>query len=179
MIKITQTLLFTTNLSDISREAFSSAVILASQLNAKIVLLHVYEKLPESYDNRVKMLFGERQWARIAEQQFSDAKKMLIGKISTQQIIRAAMEQFCRENNIADQLRGEASIEIVIKEGDVVETILAEAEQRSCDMIVMGASKGLVSGTTVGMHIKSVMKKAKVPVLVIPPKFEKMPEEQV
>ena len=170
MIKITQTLLFTTNLSDISRDAFSTAVILASQLSAKIVLLHVHEKLPESYDSRVRLLFGEKQWANIVENQFSDAKRVLIGKISTQQIIRAAMEQFCRENNMADQLRGEAHLEIVIKDGDVIETILEVAEEHHCEMIVMGASKGLVSGTTVGPHIKSVLKKAKVPVLVIPPK---------
>lgn len=173
MIKINQTLLFTTNLSDISRDAFTTAVILASQLNAKIVLLHVQEKMPESYESRVRLLFGENQWAHIMDQQFSDVKKVLIGKISTQQIIRAALEEFCRENDIADQLHGEAHLEIVIKEGDVIDTILDEAQIRNCDMILMGASKGLVSGTSVGPHIKSVLKKAKVPVLVIPPKSDK------
>jgi nucleotide-binding universal stress UspA family protein len=49
-----------------------------------------------------------------------------------------------------------------------VNTIVQQAEINRCDMIAMGASKGLISGKYVGHHIKSVMKKTDVPVLVIP-----------
>jgi nucleotide-binding universal stress UspA family protein len=50
-----------------------------------------------------------------------------------------------------------------------VEGILAQAQACKCRLIVMGASKGLLAGTTIGLHIKSVIKKASVPVMVIPP----------
>jgi nucleotide-binding universal stress UspA family protein len=169
MLKKIDSILFATNLSDTSRAAFNHAALLAIQLNAKMVLLHVIEKLPESYESLVISLFGKQQWDRVSSQHFHDARNMLIGKLSSQQIIRAALEQFCRDSGINQAQCGIVSTEIVIKQGDVVDTILQEAAAQQCDLIAMGASKGLVSGTTLGAHIKSTMKKAKVPVLMIPP----------
>ena len=58
--------------------------------------------------------------------------------------------------------------EIVVKEGDTIEAILKQATESQCDLIVMGASEGLLSGISVGKNIKSVLKKSKVPVLVVP-----------
>ena len=43
-----------------------------------------------------------------------------------------------------------------------------QAREHRCDLIVMGASEGLLSGSSVGNNIKSVLKKSKVPVLVVP-----------
>jgi len=173
MLKKVDAILFATNLSEISRAAFNHAALVATQLRAKVILLHVIEKLPESYESRVESLFGERQWKRIKEQHFNDAKSTLIGKITSQQIIRAVLQEFCRDNGISDDQCGIVSTEIVIKQGDVVDTILQEAAAHQCGLIAMGASKGLVSGTTLGAHIKSTMKKAKVPVLIIPPTIDK------
>lgn len=173
MLKKIDTILFATNLSEISRAAFNHTALLATQLKAKVILLHVIEKLPESYESLVGSLLGERQWQRIKEQHLNDAKSTLIGKISSRQIIRVVLEEFCRDNGISDDQCGTVSTEIVIKQGDVVDTILQEATAHQCDLIAMGASKGLVSGTTLGAHIKSTMKKATVPVLIIPPTIDR------
>jgi nucleotide-binding universal stress UspA family protein len=58
MLKGIKTILFTSNLSATSRTAFSHAAVLATQLGAKIVLLHVIERLPENYESRMMGLFG-------------------------------------------------------------------------------------------------------------------------
>ena len=65
MSKHVETVLFTSNLSETSRVAFNQVAMLAAQLDARIVLLHVIEKAPESYESRLKSLFGEKKWNEI------------------------------------------------------------------------------------------------------------------
>ncbi len=163
-----KTILFTSNLSESSRVAFNHAGLLASQLNAKIILLHVVEKIPESYETRIVGLFGEDKWAEILARHKEEVQHALIGKISSRQMVHTALSEFCREAGIDKDQCGGNQNEIIIKEGDVIETILQQAAEHGCDLIVMGASKGLLSGTSVGHHIKSILKKAKVPTLVVP-----------
>jgi nucleotide-binding universal stress UspA family protein len=168
MAKQIQTILFTSNLSKTSRIAFSHVAMLAAQLNARIVLLHVIEKAPESYENRLKSLFGESKWNDILLHHKEEAQHALIGKISERQMARTALSQFRRESDAADGRDLAAQDHIVVIEGDVIATILQQAEEHQCDLIALGASKGLLSGTAVGHNIKSVLKKAKIPTLVIP-----------
>jgi nucleotide-binding universal stress UspA family protein len=138
------------------------------QLNAKIVLLHVIEKVPESYESRVKSLFGESKWNEILLHHKEEAQHALIGKISERQMARTALSQFRRESDTGDGRDSAAQDQIIVIEGDIISTILQQAEEHRCDLIVLGASKGLLSGTAVGHNIKSVLKKAKIPTLVIP-----------
>jgi nucleotide-binding universal stress UspA family protein len=162
------TILFTSNLSETSRIAFDHVAVLAAQLNAKIVLLHVIEKAPESYESRLKSLFGERKWNEILLSHKEEAQHALIGKVSERQMARTALSQFRRDSD-AGNVRDNAAVDqIIVIEGDVVTTILQQAEEHQCDLIVLGASKGLLSGTAVGHNIKSVLKKARIPTLVIP-----------
>jgi nucleotide-binding universal stress UspA family protein len=170
MSKKIETILFASNLSETSRIAFSHAAVLAAQLNAKLILLHVLEKLPDSYEYRLKSLFGESRWNEILLGHKEEAQHALIGKISERQMARTALSQFCRD---ADTLSAEgqdsaAQDQFIVIEGDIIATILQQAEEHHCDLIIMGASKGLLSGTSVGHNIKSVLKKAKIPTLVIP-----------
>ena len=58
MLKKTENILFTTDFSKASNDAFNHIVLLASQLNAGITLLHVLRKVPESYERRIKRIFG-------------------------------------------------------------------------------------------------------------------------
>lgn len=169
MLKKTEKILFTTNLSKISRDAFNHIALLANQLNANIYLLHVIEKVPETYEKRIKRIFGEGNWESIVNQHVQEARDVLIDKLSSKKIIHAAMKQLCRIAKIQEDQCVDVSAEIIIEKGEIVDTILQQAKLHRCDLIAMGASKGLISGTTVGSHIKSVMKKADVPVLVIPP----------
>ena len=49
--------------------------------------------------------------------------------------------------------------------------ITAQAKEFDCDLIILGAKKGLFSKTSVGGIIKTVLKESKIPVTVVP-KYE-------
>jgi nucleotide-binding universal stress UspA family protein len=168
MQKQIETILFASNLSGTSRIAFNHVASLAAQLNAKIILLHVIEKVPESYESRLKSLFGESKWNEILLNHKEEAQHALIGKVSERQMARTALSAFCQESDTGNARDSAAQDQIIVIEGDVIATILHQSEEHQCDLIVLGASKGLLSGTAVGHNIKSVLKKAKIPTLVIP-----------
>lgn len=168
MVKDYKTILFTSNLSETSRLAFKHAALLASRFNAKIVLLHVMEGTSASYDSLVISLFGEDKWLQVLNTNREIAKHALVGKVSHQQMAKTALNQFCKEGNENEDSHNDISYEIVVKEGEVVDTILTIAKEFNCDLIIMGAGEGLISGATVGKNIKNVLKKSKVPVFVIP-----------
>ena len=168
MLKSIKTILFTSNLSDTSRVTFNHVAVLATQLNAKIILLHVIEKMPENYDSRLRGLFGVTEWSNILLKNKEEARHALVGKVTPKQMVRTALSEFCREANIENDKCGVFQYEIIVKDGEVVEEILAQAAEHSCDLIGMGASKGLLSGTSVGHNIKAILKKSKIPTLVVP-----------
>ncbi len=168
-MKTYKTILFTSNLSETSRQAFTHAAALARGFGSKIVLLHVIDQMPGQLQYRISMLFGESRWNEILQAHMQEARRSLAGKVSSKQLIQVALNAFCDDEGVSASGSGTAAHEIVIKEGEVVKTILEQSELSHCDVIVMGASKGLLSGTAVGNHIKSVLKGARVPVLVVPP----------
>jgi nucleotide-binding universal stress UspA family protein len=168
MINGIKTILFTSDLSATSRVAYNHAAVLAAQLKAKVILLHVIERLPENYENRMLGLFGESKWHQVLLDHKEEARHAMLGKVSPRQMVRTALSEFCRESDIGKDQNDIPDNEIVVKEGDVVEEILQQAAEYSCDLIIMGASKGLLSGSAVGHNIKSVLKQSKIATLVVP-----------
>lgn len=163
-----KTILFTSNLSKASRAAFKQAAMLATQFDAKLVLLHIMEGPPSSYEGYVSSVFGHDKWQEVLKNNREEAKHALVGKVTPKQVVRTALSEFCKEDKREDETYVIPSYEIVVKEGNVVEVILKQASEFKCDLIVMGASEGLLSGISVGGNIKSVLKKSKIPVLVVP-----------
>jgi nucleotide-binding universal stress UspA family protein len=168
MLRKIKTILFTTNLSETSRAAFNCAVLLATQCGARIIILHVVEK-QSTFESHAMALFGKEKWEAMMDKHRKAAEQALIGKINRKETIQSALEEFCHDARIANDQCGYVEKEIVIKEGGIVENILEQAEAYGCELIVMGASRGLLVDTTIGIHIKSVINRASVPVLVIPP----------
>jgi len=163
-----KTILFTSNLSTTSRVAFKQAAMLANQFGAKLILLHVMEGPSSVYEGYVSSLFGYDKWIQVLKNNREEAKHALVGKVTPKQMVRTALSEFCKENKKEDENRVILDNEIMVKEGDVVEVILKLAAESDSDLIVMGAGEGLLSGVSVGNNIKSVLKKSKVPVLVVP-----------
>lgn len=163
-----KTILFTSNLSTAGRVAFKHAALLANQFGSKLILLHVMERLPGNYEGHMIGLFGQEKWVQILKNNRAEAKHALVGKVSPKQMVRTALSQLSLENETGEEGAVVPQNEIVVVEGDVVEVILKQAIEHKCDLIVMGASEGLLSGSSVGNNIKSVLKKSKVPVLVVP-----------
>lgn len=164
-----KTILFTSNLSTASRIAFKEAAILATTFEAKIILLHVMEGPYSYYESYVSSLFGQDEWQRILKNNREEAKHALVGKVTPKQMVKTVLSELCKDKDTEDENFSLPNYEILVENGDVVETILDKAIDYNCDLIVMGSSKGLLSGVSVGKNIKSVLKKSKVPVLVVPP----------
>lgn len=163
-----KTILFTSNLSTASRIAFRHAALLANQFRAKIILLHVMEQLPSNYEGHMIGLFGQDKWHEVLKQHKEEARHALVGKVSPRQMARTALSEFYMESVTNETGYDIPGNEIVVENGEAVEIIQKVAVERGCDLIVMGASEGLLSATSVGQTIKSTLKKSKIPVLIVP-----------
>ena len=169
MLKNVKTILFATNLATNSVPAFETAVTLALTFRAKIVILHVMEKLPDYIEGRLAGLLGENQWNQMMHAYQAEVRQKLIGKRSSSKLIRRALEHFCTEAGIDETSGGYQSREIVVAEsGDVGERIIENATAQECDLIVLGAHEGVFTKQSLGPTVKSVLKKSRIPVLVVP-----------
>jgi nucleotide-binding universal stress UspA family protein len=169
MIKPLQNILFATNLSPDCIAAFEYTAAIATRFQATMVLLHVVDRMPEYVESRLKGLLGAEKYQETIASQVSSARQQLIGKKSSNSMIQAALSQFCSDSGIDDDQCGYHSREIVVTDGDVVDDILKTAKKYDCDLIVMGTKEGFLSSNSIGSIIKSVMRKTKVAVMVVPP----------
>jgi nucleotide-binding universal stress UspA family protein len=168
-MKPVKNILFATNLSPDCVSAFNFAAAIATRFQATLVLLHVVDKMPEYIESRLKGLLGEEKWKEKISNQVSEARQQLIGKKSSNAMIKAALGQFCSEAGIDDDACDYHSREIVVTDGEVIEDIIANARKYACDLIVMGTREGFLSHNSIGNTIKSVMRKTTIPVMVVPP----------
>lgn len=168
MLKPIKSILFATDLSSNCQEALDFTIAIATRFKATICMLYVIEKLPELVDERVKNLVGVHQWEEMIDTHKMSAHKSLLGKTSTNAMVRKAIHDFCKQEGIDDEACDIQSREIIISHGDVVEAILHNAEKNKCDLIVLGGHKNLFSKTSVGSTTKNVLRKSKIPVTVVP-----------
>jgi nucleotide-binding universal stress UspA family protein len=172
MFKSVKAILFATNLSESCRQAFDFAAAMATRFQATIVMLHVMEKMPDYVEGRLRGMLGSQQWDEMQSNHERNAQEVLIGKKSSNSVIREALDQFCSQAGIDDASCGYHSREIVISDGDVVDDILKNAKSYDCDLIIMGTREGFLSKNTIGSTIKSVMRQSRIPVMVVPPTEE-------
>ena len=168
MYKGIETILFTTNLTKNCVPAFYFSVILAMRFEAKIVLLHVMEKIPDYVEGRLKGLLGEEHWDEMVHTHENEIRQKLIGKRTSSKLIEKALEHFCSQAGIDDATCGYQSREVVIEDGDIVENILENSKKHACDLIVMGGHVSHPLKKSIGGTVKSVLRKSKIPVLVVP-----------
>lgn len=168
MPTIYKTILFTSNLSTASRVAFKHAMAMANQFNSKLILLHVLESSPSNYESYMIGLFGQDKWREVLKNNKEEAKHALVGKVTPKQMARTALSEFCKENEPGEGFSVIPQSEVIVKGGNVVEEIFKQVSEKSCDLIIMGASEGLISSSSIGSNIKAVLKKAKIPVMVVP-----------
>lgn len=168
MPTIYKTILFTSNLSTASRVAFKHAMAMANQFKSKLILLHVLESSPSNYESYMIGLFGQDKWHEVLKNNKEEAKHALVGKVTPKQMARTALNEFCKENEPGEGFGVIPQSEVIVKGGNVVEEIFKQVSEKSCDLIIMGASEGLISSSSIGSNIKAVLKKAKVPVMVVP-----------
>ncbi|MCF8037361.1 MAG: universal stress protein [Desulfobacteraceae bacterium] len=168
-----RSLLFATNLSAECVPALETAVSTAARYRADLVLLHVVDReVPTEIEEHFKGVLGEEKWAALKKEHEQDARQALIGKMSPGQIGQKVLRQYCADAGIDAESCDFNWQEVVAADKNIAGAILGQAKRHGCDMIVLGAGKGFLGGNAVGSTIKGVLKKAQVPVLVVPSKSE-------
>ncbi len=161
-------ILYATDLSDSARYAFAHAVSLAEHYGAKITILHV---IPETHDSLEKSLLGyvsKESWDEIKVRNLQEARHSLIGKKRDNVMIHEVLEQFSNDVRRESNADFEFADEIVIDRGNPVKQILKQAEQRDCDIIVMGShGQSTLAGVVMGSITKRVLRRSEKPVLVV------------
>jgi nucleotide-binding universal stress UspA family protein len=161
-------ILYTTDLSDNARYAFSYALSLANLYGANLILLHVLPETPGLVDKSVVGYIGEEQWEAIKQNHFQDAKEALIGKRRDHTVVNEIIDQFRKDAKAGLGSHSIPSDEVMVKKGNPVEVILETADENNCDLIVMGThGQGSLADAMMGSTARRVVRRSKQPVLVV------------
>jgi nucleotide-binding universal stress UspA family protein len=168
MVPEIKKILFTTDLSKESQHAFNYAVSLAGQYGASITILHVLEELSQSSSAHLRDLIGEEKYKQLQESHEQEARQILIGKKKEGAMIREALSEFC-EKAQKDLSECEFIVDdIVVVRGNVVDEILQEAQNRNCDLIVMGYyGRGKLEEAFLGSTPRRLLRRCKIPVMLV------------
>lgn len=161
-------ILYATDLSDNARYVFAYAVSLAVKYSAGITMLHVVHEVPGLVDRSVASYIDADRWEQIKKLHFDEAHHAMIGKRREHLAIKEALDQFAEKTRSSEGASEFSFDEIIVEIGNPVELILEVAENRNCDIIVIGKTgQGLIEGALMGSTATRVVRRSKKPVLVI------------
>ena len=168
MIPQIKKILFTTDLSKQTRHALNYAMGLANQYGASVTILYVMEDVSPAQSANLQGFIGDERWEQLRQSREQEVRQALIGKKREGSMIREALAEMftaAQKDLLEKNLRSD---EIVVTQGDAVDCILAEAESRQVDLIVMGYHpRGRLEEAIVGSVSRSVLRRANVPVLLV------------
>jgi len=158
MIPEIKKILYTTDLSQNARHAFSYAASLANRYDAGVTILHVLEDLSPTADSMVINIIGKEKWDELRGRNEKEVLKTIKSKLT----------KFCED--VQSELPSCPFItdKIMVKIGNPVDEIVQEVENKSYDMVVMGAhGHGALAGALMGSVSRRVVRRCKIPVLVV------------
>jgi len=162
-------ILFTTDLSQRSKEVFDYAVSLAVLADATILILHVIEDESSRARDIVADMIGNEAFEKIQKENEQYANNILIGKQKQVPIIKNALEKLGRQAAVDKGINKELVEGVVIRMGQVIEEILEVSAEGDCDLIVMGHhQRSLLTKAIIGSATRGVMRRTKVPVFLVP-----------
>jgi nucleotide-binding universal stress UspA family protein len=140
-------ILFPTDLSDMSREAFTSAVEIARKFGGKITMLNVHEEF---------MSESEMQYLRVSAEHY---KEMMREK--------AVRSRERMEDLIADEKAGDIC-EVILREGAPRKEILDTASGIGASCIVMASNgRSNLKEVLIGSVAEHIIRHSEIPVLVV------------
>ncbi len=149
-------ILYATDLSATSPQAYVYAVKIAKALEAKIVILHVFQELPQT-------AFVPRFFKDVVDQYYGTFKSEGHREIRDR-LEKLCVTEFKDDPECVDMVE---AIEVVM--GYPFSEILAAADRYDCDMIVMGThGKGPLNHTMLGSVAERLLRNTRKPVLVVP-----------
>lgn len=151
-------ILYTTDLSENARYAFSYAVSLAQQYNARITVLHVLEELSPTALWMVGDIIGEKRWSALKNEK----------EDSVIEALQSRLQSFCEEV-AADVPDCPFVVEkTMVEAGHPVDRIIELAKSGSFDVIVMGSrGLGVLGDVMLGSTSRRVLRRCAKPVLVV------------
>ncbi|MGD9331443.1 MAG: universal stress protein [Desulfobacterales bacterium] len=161
-------ILYATDLSENARHAMAYAVSLANLYCAQIIILHVIDATPDFVDAHVIGYISATEWEDIKKRNISETRDVLIGKKRDNTMIHEVLDRFCQNLRPGSNDHVAAMDETVIKTGNPVVQILATAEEKRCDLIVMGThGRGDLVDTMMGSTSSRVIRRSNIPVLSV------------
>ena len=161
-------ILYSTDLSESSFHAFAYAVSLANRWDAAITILHVLSEKQVRELSIVAPYVTESQWAEIKQRNYQRAREALIGKKRDHVAIREVLHTFSENVKSESDNQSFVTDEILVERGNPVEQILKTADERNCDLIVMGShGHGVIEEALIGSTARRVLRRSKKPVLVV------------
>ena len=140
-----ETILLTTDFSDLSRHAVGPALSIADRFGSKILVLYVVEdRLPPFVDEYTG--------------------------ISMEEILQAHSERARREmvRFVEQNLPGRSNVEAIVVDGMPSTEVVRVAEEREVGLLVMAThGRGFVSHALFGSTTERVLRRAPCPVLTV------------
>ena len=154
MIPQIKKILYATDLSENSSYAFLYAIDLAQRRDAKIVILHAIEPIPGSV---------VRSFGMVREAEEHRQKEAV-------ELIKTRLREFCKNMEVQTGTRcPELISDILVSTGHAADEILNTADQKECDLIVLGThGKGFLAHTFLGSVASAVLHRTRMPVFIIP-----------
>jgi nucleotide-binding universal stress UspA family protein len=164
MLPAVKNILYTTDLSKNSAFAFRYAMVLADSLDAKITIIYVLPMIDSAMEVPIITQMGEDQYYKLMEERSRE----------TVEKIKELLRDFTRREAKDAKKHEERVSSILVREGHTVDEILKTADRLQSDIIIMGAhGKGLLRYTFLGTVSDKVLRRSRIPVLVVPiPKDE-------
>ena len=167
-------ILYATDLSENARYAMAYAVSLANTYCAQIVILHVIDEAPDYVDAGVEGYIDADEWEAIKKRNLDETRKTLTGKRRDNRMVREVLERFCQNLRPGTNDHEAGMDETVIKIGSPVAQILETAEEKNCDLIVMGThGRGALMDAMMGSTTNRVTRRSRIPVLSV-----RLPEKE-
>ena len=156
-------LLYSTDLGHNSIYAFNYAAYLARMTGADIHILHVIETLSDDARFTIETyVMDADQRHRLLDERLARAKARL----------EERQEKYWSTQSEEDRKVRSQIKSIDVCESYPAEEILKRAKEYNCDFIIMGGHEKGLSHTFLGSVAKSVLRRARIPTLIVP-----LPEE--
>ncbi|MCK4517600.1 universal stress protein [Candidatus Babeliales bacterium] len=161
MLPKIQKILYATDLSPNTAYVFRYAINTAIKHDAEIFLLHVIEEMPASARILIDL--------ELCAHEGTHNERTERNGIDYVDKIKKRLEIFV-EKELKDQPEAlDRVISIEVHEGYSAHEILKKAKELNCDLIIMGShGKGLISHAFLGSVAERVLKRTKMPVLIVP-----------
>ena len=159
-------ILYVTDLSENSRQAFPIAATMALRFKAALTVFHVVET--EHFEKYLTGYISEEMWEQLKQQDLEEARKVLINRKRKNSIIKENLDKICQES-IEGTEQGSVVYDIVVRLGDPADRIVKEAEENGYDLVVIGhQGKRSMREALIGSTSRRVLATSNVPVLTVP-----------